>query len=165
MICSRTFRAFTRINEILGILLGLIILVLVVYQFLSRALPIPTPAWTTEAATFAFIWLCAILAGSAYLRGAYVGVDLLSNKLSGNTLVWYHRFIHLAVLVFAVTLAYTGWNFGMRTLNQFTPALTWNRGYINLSACYLGINLGLSALYLMVSPDPGAHKAHALAEG
>ncbi len=164
MVCRHAFKIFTRINEIVGIALGVVILVLVVYQFVSRALPIYTPAWTTEAATFAFIWLCAVLAGSAYLRGAYVGVDLLAARLSGNTLCWYHRFIHLAVLIFAITLVYTGWNFGMRTLNQYTPALSWNRGVINFSVCYLGINLGISALKLMVSSNPASHKAHALAE-
>lgn len=165
MINSRVFKIFTRLNEIAGTILGIIILVLVVYQFVSRASTLlSTPAWTTEAATFAFIWSCAVLAGSAYLRGAYVGIDLFSSRFSGATLVWYHRIVHLAVFIFAVALAYTGWNFGMKTLNQFTPALTWNRGYVNLSVCYLGVNLALSALALILSSDPGSHKKHAMAE-
>ena len=165
MINSRAFRVFTRLNEIVGTILGVIILVLVVYQFVSRASTfLATPAWTTEAATFAFIWSCAVLAGSAYLRGAYVGVELFTSRFSGATLHWYHRFVHLAVLIFAVTMAYTGWNFGMKTMNQFTPALTWNRGLINMSVCYLGVNLALSALALLLSSDPGEHKQHVVTE-
>ncbi len=164
MSVRHAFRGFSFINEIIGTGLGAIVLVLVVYQFISRALPIYTPAWTTEAATFAFLWMCAALAGSAYVRGAYVGVDLISERLSENAARWYHRLIHLAVLVLAVTFVFTGWNFGMKTLNQYTPALSWNRGLINFSVCYLGINLGLAALSMMLSSDPASHKAHALAE-
>lgn len=140
------FRQWQRICEILGTLLGGIMIVIVVYQVIARYTPVPLAPWTEEAARFLFIWTTALIAGPAYARGAYVGVDLVPVLLPDRVYAWWARVLHVCVIVFAVELTRRGFDLGVRTMNQSTPGLGITMGYINGAMGFAGLNLLITGI-------------------
>ena len=147
------FRWWQRVCELLGLSLGLIMIVVVVYQVIGRYTPVPLAPWTEEAARFLFIWTTALIAGPAYLRGAYVGVDLVPSLLGDRTFAVWARVIHLMVIGFAVVLMLQGTDLGQRTMNQSTPGLGLSMGYINGAMGFAGLNLIVMAVCALLVPQ------------
>ena len=135
------FRWWQRLCEAAGLALGLVMIVVVVYQVIARYSPVPLAPWTEEAARFLFIWTTALIAGPAYHRGAYVGVDLVPSLLPDRVFAIWARVIHVLVIAFAVILMLKGFELGQRTMNQSTPGLGITMGYINGAMGFAGLNI------------------------
>jgi TRAP-type C4-dicarboxylate transport system permease small subunit len=150
----RPFELWQKFCEFLGTAFGILLVVVVTYQIIARYTPVPLAAWTEESARFTFIWATALIAGPAYARAAYVGVDLVPVLLSDRVYVWWMRGLHLGVLVFAVVLMWTGYELGWRTMNQRSPGLGLQMGYINGAMGFAGLNLVIMVIGVMMSPQP-----------
>ena len=135
------FRWWQKACEAAGLGLGLVMIVVVVYQVIARYSPVPLAPWTEEAARFLFIWTTALIAGPAYYRGAYVGVDLVPSLLPDWLFAVWARVIHVLVIAFAVILMAQGFELGQRTMNQSTPGLGITMGYINGAMGFAGLNI------------------------
>ena len=147
------FRWWQRVCEALGLTLGLVMIVVVVYQVVGRYTPVPLAPWTEEAARFLFIWTTALMAGPAYLRGAYVGVDLVPSLLSDRVFAVWARVIHVMVIGFGIILMLQGQDLGLRTMNQSTPGLGLSMGYVNGAMGFAGLNIVVMALCTLLSPQ------------
>ena len=147
------FRWWQRICEVLGTILGAVMIVVVVYQVIARYTPVPLAPWTEEAARFLFIWTTALIAGPAYARVAYVGVDLVPLLVPDWLYPWWMRALHLGALVFAYFLITEGFDLGLRTMNQSTPGLGITMGYINASIGFAGVNLAVMVVGVALSPQ------------
>jgi TRAP-type C4-dicarboxylate transport system permease small subunit len=141
----RPFALWQRVCEVAGTAMGIVRVVVVTYQIIARYSPLPLAAWTEESARFAFIWATALIAGPAYVRAAYVGIDLVPVLLSDRAYVWWMRALHLGVLVFAVVLTWMGTELGLRTMNQRSPGLGLPMGYVNGAMGFAGLNLVICA--------------------
>lgn len=150
----RPFALWQRLCEALGTAFGIALVVVVTYQILARYTPVPLAPWTEESARFAFIWATAFISGPAYVRAAYVGIDIVPVLLSDRIYVWWMRALHLGVLVFSLVLTWMGVQLGLRTMNQMSPGLGLPMGYINGAMGFAGLNLSLLAFATLIGPQP-----------
>ncbi len=147
------FRQWQWICEILGTFLGGVMIAVVVYQVIARYTPVPLAPWTEEAARFLFIWTTALIAGPAYVRGAYIGVDLVPVLLPDRVFRWWMRILHIGALIFAFELMRRGLDLGERTMNQSTPGLGITMGYINGAMGFAGLNLLVMVIGTILMPQ------------
>ena len=107
----------------------------VTWQVVSRFIVRRPSSFTEELATFLLIWIG--LLGSAYglRRRAHLGVDVLTNRLSGKSKDAAEIFVFLCIIVFAAMVLIWG---GIRLvyisfhLNQISAALRVKIGYVYL---------------------------------
>jgi TRAP-type C4-dicarboxylate transport system permease small subunit len=149
----RPFALWQRICEALGTVFGIVLVVVVTYQIIARYSPVPLAAWTEESARFTFIWATALIAGPAYVRAAYVGIDIVPVMLSDRVYTWWMRALHLGVLVFSLVLTWMGVQLGLRTLNQMSPGLGLPMGYVNGAMGFAGLNLSIMAFAALIGPQ------------
>ena len=149
----RPFALWQKVCEVLGTAMGILLVVVVTYQIIARYSPVPLAAWTEESARFTFIWATALIAGPAYARAAYVGIDLVPILLGDRAYVWWMRALHLLVLVFALVLTWMGTELGLRTMNQRSPGLGLPMGYVNIAMGFAGLNLVIMVFGVMLGPQ------------
>jgi len=99
------------------------ILIQVVFRYvLNNALP-----WPDEAARFCMLWMTGLMAPTAFRRGGFVAIDMLSHalpRLLGNLLSLFLLFVSLAVLTVAVQIGYaevTGFGGKFATASLYVP--------------------------------------------
>ncbi len=80
----------------------------VVWQVLSRYLFVVPAAWTEELARFLLIWIGMLGAAFAYRNGSHLGLDLLPEKLQGDSKVLLKRLTHFICLLFAAIVLVIG---------------------------------------------------------
>ncbi|GAB4513652.1 MAG: hypothetical protein Tsb0019_11110 [Roseibium sp.] len=100
------------------------ILIQVVFRYLlNNALP-----WPDEAARFCMLWMTGLMAPTAFRRGGFVAIDMLSHMLPralGNLLSFLLLLVSLAVLIVAVQIGYaevTGFGGKFATASLYLPA-------------------------------------------
>ena len=146
----------TIISKILGVVLTILMAIMVLdvtWQVLTRfILKNPSP-FTEELAGFLLIWIGLLGASYAYYTKAHLGIDVLTYKLTGLKRQIIEILINLIVLAFAFFIMVIG---GMRlvnltfTLNQISPALGIEMGYIYLVIPIAGILVIYFAIYFIV---------------
>lgn len=160
------FNVFDRANIAVGVALSLVMSCVVIYQIASRYLPIWSAPWSEEAARFLWIWVIALIAGPAYTRRSYVGIDLVPNLLEGRPAwFWLRKCLHVVVALFCAVLMVKGWELASRTTNQSSPALGLNMGLVNVAIAYAGLAMLIAALEALFSPEappPGTASEEAL---
>lgn len=116
-----------RIGRAIGIvavaLMVLAILIQVVFRYVfNNALP-----WPDEAARFFMLWMTGLMAPTAFRRGGFVAIDMLTYslpKLVGSLLSLLLLLLCLAVLVVAVRIGYgevTGFGGRFATASLYVP--------------------------------------------
>jgi len=89
-------------------LLMVAMVVSVVWQVLSRYLFVVPAAWTEELARFLLIWIGMLGGAFAYRSGSHLGLDLLPEKLQGDSKILLKRVTHLICLLFAASVLVVG---------------------------------------------------------
>lgn len=122
-------RAITRIDTVFRRVLASLMAVMVLcvtWQIVSRYFLGEPASWTEELSRFLLIWI-GLLGGSyAYHVKMHLGLDLLAARLSPKARIFQSRFIHIAVIFFALTALVGG---GCRLiwltydLSQYSAAL------------------------------------------
>lgn len=99
------------------------ILIQVVFRYvLNNALP-----WPDEAARFCMLWMTGLMAPTAFRRGGFVAIDMLSMalpRIAGQLLTLVLLFMSLLVLVFAVKIGWsevTGFGGKFTTASLYLP--------------------------------------------
>ncbi|MEM5583973.1 TRAP transporter small permease subunit [Roseibium sp. AS2] len=116
-----------RIGRWIGIaavaLMVVAILIQVVFRYVfNNALP-----WPDEAARFCMLWMTGLMAPTAFRRGGFVAIDMLTYalpRLVGNLLSLLLLLISLAVLIVAVQIGYaevTGFGGRFATASLYVP--------------------------------------------
>jgi TRAP-type C4-dicarboxylate transport system permease small subunit len=105
----------------------------VAWQVFSRYVLQQSSSLTEELATFLLIWVGLLGSAYAYREKAHLGIDLISTKLN----IRQRLIAELIVLVIIILISITVFIFGgLRlvyitfTLNQISPAMQINMGYI-----------------------------------
>lgn len=146
----------TIISKILGIMLTILMAVMVVdvtWQVLTRFILKNPSAFTEELAGFLLIWIGLLGASYAYYTKAHLGIDVLAYKLTGLKKQIVEILINVIVLGFAFFVMVIG---GLRlvnltfTLNQISPALGIEMGYIYLVIPMAGMLIIYFAIYFIV---------------
>jgi TRAP-type C4-dicarboxylate transport system permease small subunit len=144
------------INRLLGwvicVLMGAMVLN-VLWQVATRFVLRHPSSFTEELARYMMIWVG--LLGSAYATGqkSHLALDLLTARLQGSRKRMSEILIHLAVLIFALTILVGG---GIRlvwiqlSLGQQSAALQLKLGYVYLAVPLAGVFIVIySVLALM----------------
>ncbi|MEO9528834.1 TRAP transporter small permease subunit [Roseibium sp.] len=116
-----------RIGRWIGIaavaLMVVAILIQVVFRYVfNNALP-----WPDEAARFCMLWMTGLMAPTAFRRGGFVAIDMLTYalpRLVGNLLSLLLLLISLAVLIVAVQIGFaevTGFGGRFATASLYVP--------------------------------------------
>ena len=95
---DKVFRIF------LASLMALMVLC-VTWQIVSRYVLSDPSQWTEELARFLLIWIGLLGGAYAYHVKMHLGLDLLSNKLSGARQKIHALFVHSLVIVFSFLLS------------------------------------------------------------
>lgn len=126
----------------------------VVWQVLSRYLFVVPAAWTEELARFLLIWIGMLGAAFAYRNGSHLGLDLLPEKLQGDSKVLLKRLTHFICLLFAaIVLVIGGGSLVSITweLKQFSAAMGMPIAFVYSVIPVSGLLICLFAAMTIVS--------------
>jgi TRAP-type C4-dicarboxylate transport system permease small subunit len=125
----------------------------VVWQVFTRFVLRDPSSWTEELATFLMIWVGLLGASVALNRGAHLGIDYFTLKLSPKTRLCTELFVFLGVAVFSLLVLVIGGSQLVRTTlasGQVTPALGLKMGHVYLALPISGFFLVLYSLEFFV---------------
>ncbi len=146
----------TIISKILGVILIILMAIMVLdvtWQVFTRFILRNPSSFTEELAGFLLIWIGLLGASYAFYTKAHLGIDVLTYKLMGFKKQVVEILINLIVLAFAFFVMFIG---GMRlvnltfTLNQISPALGIEMGYIYLVIPISGVIVIYYAIYFIL---------------
>ena len=116
-----------RVGRWIGIAaIALMVVAILVQVFFRYVLNNPL-AWPEEAARFMMLWMTGLVAPTAYRRGGFVAIDMVSEalpKAAANLLNLSLLLISLVVLAFAVPIALgevSGFNAAFKTSSLYYP--------------------------------------------
>lgn len=131
----------TALRWILIVLLAVMVID-VTWQVFSRYVLQQSSSITEELATFLLIWVGLLGSAYAYREKAHLGIDLISNKLSSKG-KFYSQIIVLIVVIIVSLFVFVFGGFRLVyitfTLNQLSPAIRINMGYIYSVAPITGL--------------------------
>ncbi len=130
---------------------AMVVLVLdVVWQVFTRYILRNPSDWTEELATYLMIWVGLLGASVALNRGAHLGIDYFTLKLSLKKRMYIETFVFLAIAVFSLLVLVIG---GINlvnitfTTNQIPPALGTK---IGLKMWHVYLALPISGFFLVL---------------
>ncbi|MEX2520022.1 MAG: TRAP transporter small permease [Paracoccaceae bacterium] len=90
-------------------------------QILSRYTGIiPRYIWTEEIARFCFVWIILIGAMIAVRDGTHFDVDVMPHSANPRVEFVSRIFVHVAILVMALSFLWWGWDFGVLGSRQIS---------------------------------------------
>ncbi len=140
------------LDKFLEVLLMISVAVLVVdvlWQVFTRFVMGSPSSWTEELATFLLIWVSLLGAAVAFGRGAHLGIDYFTHKLTEHCRVQTELFVFFVVSLFSFLVMIIG-GIGLvkqtLALNQISVALHIPMGYVYLAIPISGAFLVLYGL-------------------
>ncbi|MBD8014616.1 TRAP transporter small permease [Planococcus wigleyi] len=136
---SKSIRALNKGTENFTMILLVIMVLLVFFQIVSRAMFSTSFSWTNELARYMMVWLAFLGGGIAFQHNAHIGIEAIVERFS----VRWQKFIQLAVMVicisFFIILIVTGLEFTTSSMTQSSPALNIPMGLVYLALPISGI--------------------------
>lgn len=108
--------------------------------------------WTEELAIFLLIWVALLGAAVALNRGAHLGIDYFVGKLKARTRIYTEALVFVSIASFSLTVMVWGGLELVQTilhLEQKSPALGWQMGYVYLAVPISGVFMALYSLLAM----------------
>jgi len=146
------------INKVDELLLGFLMILMtlmvldVSWQVITRYLaPKPSP-FTEELASYFMMWIGVLGGAYAFRQKAHLGIDILTQRITGKTKIYMEVFVHVMVILFAVLVLIWG---GLRLvfiqlyLNQLSAALRIPVGYVYTVLPLTGFLLVLYSIYFI----------------
>jgi len=139
---EKTTQIITRFLSTVLIILMAVMVVDVSWQVFTRFILQDPSSFTEELAGFLLIWIGLLGSSYALYTKAHLGIDILTSKLSGFRKHLTKIMIHVIVILFALFVLVIG---GIRlvnitlTLNQISPAMSIQMGYVYLVLPLTGI--------------------------
>ena len=122
--------------ELLAMIVMAVLVLDVLWQVFTRYVLKSPSTWTEELATFLLVWVALLGSAVALNRGAHLGIDYFVHKLDRVTQVYVEMFVFFCIATFSMTVMVLGGIDLVRTtlsLEQKSPALGWQMGYVYLS--------------------------------
>ncbi|MCK7611837.1 TRAP transporter small permease [Roseibium sediminicola] len=145
-----------RIGRWIGILAVALMVVAILVQVVARYVFNNALPWPDEAARFCMLWMTGLMAPTAFRRGGFVAIDMLTHALPrilGNLLSLVLLLISLAVLVVAVQIGYgevTGFGGKFATASLYVPgSLTFDQ-WIRVPRSWMMLSLFVGVILLVL---------------
>lgn len=125
------FRVLGLLEQVIGSLLLVLILILVLAQVAIRYLP-GSAAWTGELARLSMVWAAFLMAG--YLIAyppRHIAIQIVDYVVSGRWLAAIKLFVNVVILATCIILIYGSYLLVTSTVDQVTPAGDLSLRFVN----------------------------------
>lgn len=142
------YRRLVTVEKFAACALLVTVLVLILFQVVSRYVFATPFGWTLEIARFVLIWLTFVGAGYVMSQRLHISMDLLVTRLGrlGSALV--DTFAHVVVIAAATAMAVFGSLFAAAHANVSAPASGWSMAVVYAAGA---VGFGLVALHSVVN--------------
>ena len=126
---------------------ALVVVVLAVaWGVLTRYVTAQPAPWAGEVSGMAFAWLVFLGSAAGFKRGMHASVDLLTARLPGMVRRVLEIAVDLAVLAFAAYVAWLGFEFTHRNLDNPSPVLRLPMSiiYLPVALCFVSVAVRLA---------------------
>ena len=143
----------TRVLAILLVVLMAAMVLDVTWQIFTRFIMKDPSSFTEELAGFLLVWIGLLGASYALYTRAHLGIDILTNRLTGTRKQLIEIVVYLVTLLFSLFVMVIG---GFRlmklafTLKQISPALGIPIGYVYIVLPLTGILMMYYSLYFIL---------------
>jgi TRAP-type C4-dicarboxylate transport system permease small subunit len=154
MFMSKLIQWITSVLRIFLIILMAVIVLDVIWQVFTRFILKNPSSFTEELAGFLLIWIGLLGASYAFYTRVHLGIDVLTANLRGLKKQVVDVSINLIVFLFALFILFWG---GLRlvnltfTLNQISPGLGIQMGYVYLVLPVTGILIMIYSMGFLIS--------------
>jgi TRAP-type C4-dicarboxylate transport system permease small subunit len=125
------FRALGMLEQIIGALLLLLVLILVLAQVAQRYLQWAAP-WTGELARLSMVWATFLLAGYLVAYSPFhVAIRIIDYVAKGRWLAAVKLFVNLVILATTLVLIYGSYELVTSGVDQVTPAGGLSMHFVN----------------------------------
>jgi TRAP-type C4-dicarboxylate transport system permease small subunit len=131
---------------------GMLVLDVLWQVFTRRVLNNPSK-WTEELAIILLVWVALLGAAVALGRGAHLGIDYFTSKLTGKKRILAEIVSFASIVCFSVyVMLYGGIDLVRSTfeLGQITPAIGLKMGYVYLAVPFSGLFMLIYSLIGLV---------------
>lgn len=125
------FRAVGTLEQVVGSLLLLLILILVLAQVAFRYIPGAAP-WTGELARLSMVWATFLLAGYLIAYAPHhITILVIDYVAKGRWLAVVKLFVHVVILATCLFMIYGSYTLVTTNVDQVTPAGGWSLRFVN----------------------------------
>jgi TRAP-type C4-dicarboxylate transport system permease small subunit len=144
------FRVLGVVEQVVGSLLMLLILVLVLAQVAQRYLPGAAP-WTGELARLSLVWLTFLLAGYLIAYAPHhIAIQVVDHVAKGRALAAVKLFVDIVILATTLVLIYGSYTLVTTGVDQVTPAGGLSMRFVNAIPMVGLILVAIRAVLAMV---------------
>lgn len=131
------------LEQAIGTLLIVAILVLVLTQVAQRYIPGPGWPWTGEVGRYSMVWAAFILSGYLVAHDRHIAIHLVDYVLRGRGLAFIKLLVNTIILVTSLAMMYATYDLIANDIGQVTAAAEIPLKWVNLPVL---VGLALSAL-------------------
>jgi TRAP-type C4-dicarboxylate transport system permease small subunit len=124
------FHGIGLLEQVIGSLLLVVVLVLVLGQVVQRYVPGTWP-WTGEIARLSMVWATFVMAGYLAAHDRHIAIHIADYVLHGRWLATLKLLVNLLVLVTCLVLLYATWQLVSTDIGQVTAAAQLPLRYVN----------------------------------
>src|SRR5699024_3648310 len=145
---ERTKTILDRILYWFTVALFALLVVIVVWQVVSRQVLNAPSTWTEEAARMAFVWLGLFAAALVFGERGHIAVEFVARKFSAAGQRRMGIIVQSVVLIFAVLIfVWGGWAVSMNAWTQNRSALPFTLGQMYLALPIAGLLIAFYSVY------------------
>jgi len=148
-------RYIETIFKYFAIILMLIIIISVLLQIIAREIVYFPVSWTTELATFSFIWMSMIGAALGVRNLSHVSIDIIVNKLPLGIQKIITYIVELSIIFLMFVLGWQSIRFTIQAHGQLSPSLDVSMSYIYTSFILFSILSILFSIERIISTARG----------
>lgn len=148
---NQTIHKLNKSTEVLTMSFLAVMVLLVFFQVLSRALFDASFSWTAELARYLMIWLVFLGGGIAFQQGAHIGIEALVERFSNRGKKLVQLIVSVICIAFFVILIVTGIEFSSASMSQTSPAMNLPMGYVYLAIPISGVLQILNVIDLNIN--------------
>jgi TRAP-type C4-dicarboxylate transport system permease small subunit len=133
-------------EEVLACASLVLVVLAVAWGVLTRYVTAQPAPWAGEVSGMAFAWLVFLGSAAGFKRGMHASVDLLTARLPARVRRSLAIAVDLAVLVFAAYVAWLGFEFTQRNLDNPSPVLRLPMSiiYLPVALCFVSVAIRLA---------------------
>lgn len=145
-----------RIGRWIGIFAVAVMVAAILIQVIARYVFNNALPWPDEAARFCMLWMTGLMAPTAFRRGGFVAIDMLTlalPRLLANLLSLFLLFVCLLVLIVAVQIGYgevTGFGGRFATASLFVPGNLFFTEWIRVPRSWMMASLFVGVVLLVL---------------
>ncbi|WP_413450388.1 TRAP transporter small permease [Georgenia phoenicis] len=138
------------------VVLFALLVVIVVWQVVSRQVLGDPSTWTEEGARLTFVWLGLFAAAYVFGERGHIAVEILARRFPERGEKVLAVVVQLVVLVFALTvLVWGGWRASQNAWLQELSALPFTLGQMYLALPVAGVLIAFYAVYYVLTIGRG----------